>query len=228
MPALDRAASLQSLLLTPGIHRGLAPRPVRRLATGNAALDAWLDGGLPLGRMSAIVGGRSCGKTTLGYAVAAPLTAAGSCVAWIDVADAFDPEHAAAAGMQLRQVLWVRPPDVRVALRAAEHVLETGGFTLVLLDVDDAIRRDGATRPAAWLRLTRAVAASSAAVVVLTGAALQIAAAVSLEMSATRIAFVDAGGAHTLFDGFVTLMTCRHDKLGPTRAAPTPLRAATA
>ena len=35
-------------------------------------------------------------------------TAAGQVCAWVDADDAFDPESAAANGVNLRQLLWVR------------------------------------------------------------------------------------------------------------------------
>ena len=227
MPALDRAASLQSLLLTPGLQRGLTPRPARRIATGRPDLDALLQGGVPAGAITAVGGPRSSGKTALGYAVIAGLTAAGAAVAWVDVGDTFDPEHAAAAGIRLQHVLWIRPPDVRVALRATEHVLETGGFALVLLDLDDDRGGRPSSRTTAWLRLTRTVATSTAAVLVITTSVVDVAATVCLETAAGTVSFIDATGPHPLFDGIVSVIGCRKNKLGPISALHTPLRAAT-
>jgi hypothetical protein len=226
VPTLDRVALLHSLLLTPGIQRGLIPRPTRRIATGRPDLDALLQGGVPAGAITAVGGPRSSGKTALGYAVIAGLTAAGSAVAWVDVGNAFDPEHAAAAGIRLQHVLWIRPPDVRVGLRATEHVLETGGFALVLLDLDDEARPRPMSRTTSWLRLTRTVATSSAAVLVITASAADVAAAVCLETTVHTVSFIDATGPQPLFDGIVSVVECRKNKLGPTSAAGMPLRAA--
>jgi len=146
---LDRlAASL------PGsVRRGYAP-PVRadagdRLATGILPLDAALDGGLPRGCLSELValGATSTGVTTLAYRLAASVTSHAELVAWVDGADAFDPASAAAAGLDLSRMLWVRPPELALAPSAAELVLAAGGFPLVVIDLllpaDRARRRGG-------------------------------------------------------------------------------------
>jgi len=79
------------------------------LATGIAPLDRLLGGGFPAGRLSAIGGPASCGRTSLGQALLARTTRRGEFAAWVDWADAFDPVSAEAAGVDLERVLWVRP-----------------------------------------------------------------------------------------------------------------------
>ncbi len=223
MPSLDRAASLHSLLLTPGIHRGIVDGRSRRLATGVDAVDTLLHGGLPAGAITEIVGARTSGKTTLAYALAAAFTRRGAFVAYIDVADAFDPEHAAAAGVRLPRTLWIRPGDVRAALRAAEHVVETGGFLLVLIDCGDRTFGRADPSSAAWLRLSRTTAAAKAAVVVLDIRRVAgISAAARLELAAGVASFSGDGGRF-LFDGIATLVECQKNKLGPLASSPTRL-----
>jgi len=73
---------------------------------------------------------------------------------------------AASAGVDLERVLWVRPPGVPEALRSIEHVLQAGGFPLVLLDL--CAEGTPPRIPAAvWPRLRKASAATASALVLL-------------------------------------------------------------
>ncbi|HWG20731.1 MAG TPA: ATPase domain-containing protein [Terracidiphilus sp.] len=86
-----------------------AARTVREVApTGIDAADRILDGGLPVGAISEIVGPASSGRTSLALAFLAQRTAEGRVCAWVDANDALDPESAAANGVNLKQLLWVR------------------------------------------------------------------------------------------------------------------------
>ncbi len=86
-----------------------APRAMYEVAaTGIAAVDELLRGGLPLGAISELTGATSSGRTSLALQFVAQRTAEERACAWVDVNDAFDPESAAANGVRLRQVLWVR------------------------------------------------------------------------------------------------------------------------
>ena len=89
--------------LTPAPH---SLRPV--VPTGIAAIDALLEGGLPLGGITEVVGQESSGRTALALSFVATMTAAGKVCAWIDVSNALHPESAAAAGVNLERLLWVR------------------------------------------------------------------------------------------------------------------------
>jgi recombination protein RecA len=81
-------------------------RPVA--ATTIPEIDALLDGGLPVGAISEITGPESSGRTSLALAFIAGLTQAGKVCAWVDVSNAFHPESAAAIGVDLSRMLWVR------------------------------------------------------------------------------------------------------------------------
>lgn len=80
-------------------------RPVA--ATGIAALDAALDGGLPIGAISELCGPESSGRTGVALSFLARQTQEKFC-AWIDASNALDPLSAAAAGVSLPHMLWVR------------------------------------------------------------------------------------------------------------------------
>lgn len=85
------------------------PKVIRPVAsTGVAAVDELLEGGLPLGAITEFTGPECSGRTSLALSFAARITHAGHVCAWIDVCDGFDPESAAAAGVDLLRLLWVR------------------------------------------------------------------------------------------------------------------------
>ncbi len=104
--------------LTPQ-HR--ANRPT--VATGIAAIDELLGGGLPIGAISEIVGPECSGRTSLALTFLASITRQGKVCAWVDVSDALHPESAAAAGVDLDRLLWVRCGDnrIRVAKSSVEY-----------------------------------------------------------------------------------------------------------
>lgn len=76
--------------------------------TGIAEIDHALSGGLPVGAISEITGPECSGRTSLALATLAQLTRDGRACVWVDANDSLDPESAAANGIQLSQLLWVR------------------------------------------------------------------------------------------------------------------------
>ncbi len=147
-----------------------APRTIREVApVGIAAADRVLEGGLPVGAISEIVGPASSGRTSLALSFLAQRTAEDRVCAWIDVHDVLDPESAAASGVDLRRLLWVRcrPEDPRrfekpwsrmdQALRAADLLLQAGGFACIVLDFGDTAPEHGSRIPlATWFRFRQA------------------------------------------------------------------------
>jgi recombination protein RecA len=81
-------------------------RPVA--ATGIEALDDLLRGGLPIGAISELVGPECSGRTSVALSFLAEMTQTGKVCCWIDVANTFDPASAAATGVDLTRLLWVR------------------------------------------------------------------------------------------------------------------------
>ncbi len=75
--------------------------------TGIPTIDA-LIGGLPVGAVSEIVGNHCSGRTTLALSLLAQVTQSEQVCAWVDTSDALDPESAAANGVDLARLLWVR------------------------------------------------------------------------------------------------------------------------
>jgi hypothetical protein len=111
---MPSAATIRLQIESALAHRipsALTPRPriMRPVApTGVVALDELLEGGLPLGAITEMTGPESSGRSSVALSCVSRLTRAGSVCAWIDVADVFDPESAAAAGVDLTRLLWVR------------------------------------------------------------------------------------------------------------------------
>lgn len=86
-----------------------AARVIRPVApTGISAVDELLRGGLPFGAISEISGPECSGRTSLALSFIARVIAMAKVCAWIDVSNAFHPETAAAAGIALNSLLWIR------------------------------------------------------------------------------------------------------------------------
>jgi hypothetical protein len=162
-----------------------------------AALDARLLGGLPRGHLSEIVGGVSSGKTSLAWAWLAAASTRGETVALVDTFDRFDPPSAAACGIDLSRLLWVRGqaisktagavdpawlPGARAvegpgtmleraidrALKALNLVLQSRVCTAVVLDVADVPANGLRQIPmTTWLRVQRVIEGSDTACLLL-------------------------------------------------------------
>ena len=184
MPALARA-DLELLLRARKLDRtlttmlpsleGKAVAP-----TGLPTLDARLGGGFPRGHLSELVGPRSSGRMSLLLRLLAAATARGELVALVDALDIFDAGSAAAAGVDLHRLLWIRgqvtshpalcrdrnPRALEQALKAFMLVLQAGNFGLVAFDLGEAppeaVRRLPFTT---WLRLQRIIEGRSTACV---------------------------------------------------------------
>ncbi len=126
--------------------------------SGISELDSAI-GGLPRGALTEIVGVTSSGRTSLLLSILAEATARQETCALVDAEDAFDPRSAAAAGVHLDRLIWVRSAhNAEHALKAADLLIQGGGFGLVILDLGDTTpataRRISLT---SWFRLRRAV-----------------------------------------------------------------------
>src|ERR1700722_2206025 len=92
------------------IPSALTPRPriIRQVTpTGVRNIDEFLHGGFPSGAITEIVGPECSGRTSLAHSFMAAMTRADNVCAWVDVSDTLHPESAA-AGIDLRRLLWVR------------------------------------------------------------------------------------------------------------------------
>ncbi len=169
---------LSSTLL---LREKVAPLTV---STGVAALDA-LTGGWPRGALSEITGPASSGRTGVMLAALAGATRRDEACALVDASDNFDPASAAAAGVDLDRLLWVRcnerdrssprKDQRRAALGRLEQVLKVtdlllqgGGFGMVVLDLGDIPTENARRVPlTSWFRFRRAVEPTATVLLVL-------------------------------------------------------------
>ena len=86
-----------------------APKIIRRvLPSGISSIDDLLNGGLPVGAITEIIGSECSGRTSFALSFIAQMTQAGKVCAWVDVSNTLHPESAVATGVTLNRLLWVR------------------------------------------------------------------------------------------------------------------------
>jgi recombination protein RecA len=140
---------------------------VETVLTGIPEIDA-LAGGFPRGALTEICGPPCSGRTTVLLSALASRTAEAEVCALIDARDSFDPRSAEAAGVELQQLLWVRCRSLDQSLRAADLVIQGGGFGFVALDLSDVAPETVRHVPLnAWFRFRRAVEDTSTVLLVL-------------------------------------------------------------
>jgi hypothetical protein len=190
-PATARAA-VESLLRARKLDRTLTSSRLPDAAVPSVpfqvqSLDTYLQGGLPAGQLSEVVGPVSSGRTTLVWQWMAAATRRGDTVALIDTFDRFDPASAEACGIDLDRLLWVRGqaisktacavdpvwlPGVRTvegpgtmlertldrALKALNLVLQSGVCPVVVVDMGDVPVAALRRIPyTTWLRVQRVI-----------------------------------------------------------------------
>jgi recombination protein RecA len=98
------------------IPAALSPQALqapRLISSGIGEIDSLLGGGLPIGGITELTGLPSSGRTSLAFSLLAGAASESAC-AYIDVDDTVDPKSAAAAGVNLGNLLWVRIASVVV------------------------------------------------------------------------------------------------------------------
>jgi len=145
------------------------PRPAQVFApTGVPELDA-LTGGLPRGAITDLFGPASSGRTSLLLSILAAATERQEVCALVDANDTFEPVSAAAAGVDLERLLWVRcAGNPGHALKAVDLLIHGGGFGVVAMDLGDTPPRiTRSIQLASWFRLRRAIEKTPTALVAL-------------------------------------------------------------
>jgi len=142
--------------------RGLIGRVVQRPAVD--APPRWtLDE--VAGRLVELSGGGASAGLTFAICQVAAAQGRGENVAWIAASpDPFFPPDASACGVDLAALPVVRVPDPRTAARAALHLMRSGAFALVVIDLGEG----GVFPTAAQAQLARLVERSGAALLFLT------------------------------------------------------------
>lgn len=202
---------LESLLQARKLDGTLARRwevPPACAATGIAALDGVLEGGWRRGEVSELTGSPSSGRTSVLVASLAAATGRGEVVGLVDAFDRFDPAAAAAAGLDLARMLWVRgwglpatairrpatpagsvEAAIQRAVRACDLLVRAGGFGIVALDLADVPSRPLQALPwTTWKRLAHATEGRDTVVLLLGDAPLgRSARGVSVQLAATPV-----------------------------------------
>ena len=119
--------------LVPSVRNtGLAP--VESIGTGLLSLDLALGGGYPRGRIAAIVGPESSGKTSLALLAVASVQRRGGLAAIIDVDQSLDLGYARATGVQASSLVLSAPRSGEQALAIAAILAGSGGIDLLVVD----------------------------------------------------------------------------------------------
>jgi recombination protein RecA len=220
------------------------PRAQRETtATAIAEVDAHLEGGLPVGALSELTGPASSGRTSLALAFVAQRTAEGRACAWVDANDAFDPESAAASGVILPQLLWVRCRDAAApaagaakslpearsakarvwarpgwthldqALRATDLLLQAGGFAALVLDLGNIACEQGNRIPLATWFRFRQAADRARSSLVVLGRASYAQSAAALVLTCRPSRAIAAG--ETALRGFAFEIERRRERFEP-------------
>lgn len=204
-------AALESLLrarkldvtLTP-LPGAEGPPPEQLASSGDAELDAALGGGLRRGHLSEIIGASSSGRSSIVASALAAAVDRGEAVALVDTCDTFDPASAAARGLTLSQLLWVRETGEALrALKACSLILQAGGFGLVVLDLADvrvqALRRFPCTT---WMRIARIIEGSETAALLVGGERIaRSSGGVTIALDASLARWHGSGHRARLFTG---------------------------
>ncbi|HEY0704834.1 MAG TPA: hypothetical protein VGD60_18850 [Candidatus Acidoferrales bacterium] len=127
------------------------------VASGIPEIDA-LTGGLPRGALTEIFGPACSGATSFLLSALGARTKEDEACALIDGSDSFDPCSAAAAGVDLKKLFWVRCQNIEQTLRATDLLLQSGGFGFIAVDVSDISAKLVRHVPLdTWFRFRRAV-----------------------------------------------------------------------
>jgi hypothetical protein len=99
-------------------------------------LDAF---GLTLkrGSITEIAGGPSTGKTSFAFHLLAKLTTDGEVCALVDSCGGFDAVSAAASGVELKNLLWIKcGGDIEKSFLAADYLVQAKGFGCIWLNLN--------------------------------------------------------------------------------------------
>ena len=179
---------------------------------GLPLIDDLLGGGFPHGRLTEITGPVSSGRTSIALSLLAQATRVeAQHAALVDLADAFDPLSAEAAGAELDRILWVRATGLKEALRSIERLIEAEGLPLVIFDSNRTLEN---IPDSAWIRIARASRATQTSLIVLsehrlTGAQAEIV----LEMQKARPCFQ---GTPPFLEGMTLRAVLRRRRGAPT------------
>src|SRR5262245_58556003 len=132
MSQIERAFGKGSIMR---LGTGQKALEVEAIPTGSLSLDIALGiGGRPKGRIVAICGPESAGKTTLALHVVAEAQKRGGAYAFIDAEHALDPTYAEKLGVKLDDLLISQPDAGEQALEIADTLVRSGAIDVLVID----------------------------------------------------------------------------------------------
>ena len=155
----------------------------------------------PRGAIAEVVGADSSGRTTIAHSLLAASTSTGEICAFVDTYDSFDPVSAAAGGVVLSQLVWIRcGKNAEHALKVADLLIHAGGFGVVVLDLCQITPRVANGIPLSyWWRFRRAVEKTPAILAVLGKQALaKSSASFLVEMQRKQVVWAGVTGYQVL------------------------------
>jgi len=105
--ALKREIEAKLASRVPAALSPHAQQAPRLMASGVTEIDGLLSGGFALGGITELTGLASSGRTSIAFSLLAQVSVDSVC-AYVDTDDSVDPQSAAAAGVSLNNLLWVR------------------------------------------------------------------------------------------------------------------------
>ena len=183
------------------------------LRTGLSELDRILGGGFPRGTIAALEGPPSSGRSAIAARLLAVATGRGLGAL---IGTELFPPALAAAGVRLERLMCVPVTDPVGTARAADIVLRSGAFGVVVIPTLPSGRGTGS---ATWTRLASLAHRAHALLVVLgveASSELRYFASVRLETAIERVRWNGAGGHLCELAGYDIRATVRKHK----RAAP--------
>jgi recombination protein RecA len=217
MPSASQLRAQIEAHLLDKIPSALTPLP--RLtypveSTGIREIDELLHGGFPVGAITEIVGPECSGRTSLALTFISGMTQASKVCAWVDISDCLHPESAAALGVDLSRLLWIRTPipmqakpasrnklwsRLEKGLRVVDLLLNAGGFSCIVLDLGSLSAEYASRVPlATWFRFRTTAERTQSNVLLLTQhACAKTSAGLVLRLDEARI----SGDKQTVFTG---------------------------
>jgi hypothetical protein len=183
------------------------------LLSGITEFDRILGGGLPRGAITTLEGSRSSGRSAIAVRLLAVATREGLGAV---VGTSTFPAALTAAGVQLERLLVVPVCEPLAAVRAADILLRSGAFAVVVLP---ALPSGRGTGSATWTRLASLAHRANAALIAVGQTAsdeLRYFASVRIETAIERVRWNGPAGHFAQLAGYDVRATIRKHK----RAAP--------
>lgn len=144
----------------PGAVRSLGSfelsSPLSCVPTGFSQLDKALGiGGVPRQRITELVGRPTSGASTLALKIMASTQAQGDRVAFVDLEESFDPDHASLMGVDVANLLLVSNPKSGEALEIIRHMVASGAVGLVVFHSIELLLDAGEGTPSIKIGLAR-------------------------------------------------------------------------